>query len=178
MAAWLRQYWIQLTWPDHRCQSETDLQSKKPRLSQSHRGPTWPNLKSHPSFIEALPGSAGNPNVLPAETLRRKLRYQPCSDYLYIQDITGSMFVFSKSFSGMEVSVSSMASNNCVLWLSVRWRHCSRRGCCEGTGLDDFGINLRLKMSKRFVGKIYGKQCAFTHTCVIVFLHEGQTIFL
>ena len=42
----------------------------------------------------------------------------------------------------MEVFVSSMACNNCVLWLSVRWRHCSRRGCCEGTGLDAFGIHL------------------------------------
>jgi len=37
-------------------------------------------------------------SILPAETLRRKLRYPTCSDYVYIEDITGSISIFSICF--------------------------------------------------------------------------------
>ena len=51
----------------------------------------------------------------------RVIEAQPCSEYLYIwkilKDITGSIATFFQSVSGMEVFVSSMACNNCVLWL-------------------------------------------------------------
>lgn len=37
-------------------------------------------------------------SILPAETLRLKLRYPTCSDYVYIEDITGSISIFSICF--------------------------------------------------------------------------------